>query len=197
MVYKSTLYKTKAIIEGITGKKVILYLPEDVSEVNVTADGYPAKVTIGLASDFITDEGRFKYPSMNRAYIELEHELSHVLFKSRSIAKLAYRLAGKFTKQFMDVANLFEDERVESLWGAVYKGSRRNFESKNKWFLKRGVVRETDPISALAAVRAGAEVGELPSFCREIGSSWRRSTGLGTTWVRLGGSHSGLPSGLQ
>lgn len=119
---KTTAYKTVETFSGITQRK--LWLKHD--------ENGPARTDGHCITVDMNDENM---------YLLVEHELSHILFKSDSVAKAKFvatysQLVVSFAKeqgQTVDVdavcdlvdltLNIVEDRRVDSLWGLLYSGS--------------------------------------------------------------------------
>ena len=119
---RAVLYKTVDTFSGIIQRK--LWLTHD-SKGSARTDGH--SITVDLDDDDV--------------YRKVEHELSHILFKSDSTAKVLFVetysahvvafaaahgqvLDVPMVRDLVDFTlNLIEDHRVDSLWGLLYPGS--------------------------------------------------------------------------
>ena len=157
----SVAYKTVDVFSGITGRRLFLKDGKGVPH----TDGYTISVPF--------DSKRF--------YNVVEHELSHVLFKSDG------KLKAEFVSQYAAIINnaalsqgvgiprgdlvrllnlmvgLLEDHRVSSLWGDMYPGSYKIFREGNVEIIKGAKINPQESIVSLFFyVESGLPTGDGP-----------------------------------
>ncbi|RLJ03512.1 MAG: hypothetical protein DRP11_00530 [Candidatus Aenigmatarchaeota archaeon] len=152
-VGRDVFHKTKNIVNELKRKRVKLYIEPGAEPC------YDHK----RQAIFLPHEK----PLTLKTYTLLEHELSHVLFDSKDPDSAVRRILEVFgfpynSRNYVPIfiaLNAFEDERVESLWGRIYRGTARRFRILRKTFFEELKITE-DPVGALL----NAFVGEPPIY---------------------------------
>ena len=173
---KNAFHKTVGIFEELTHKEIQLELIdsypryEEFLHNRRYRNRLKNKTRLLNQESFIENERLGNYLicifvyDENDSYTILEHHLSHILFESpiHNLPEITQELtqdSAKFqnfqrlsTLSVQAIFNLFEDQRMESLWGQIYRGSKHRFyEMNSKINVKFESV--TNPIEALWASR--------------------------------------------
>jgi len=176
---KSAMYKTVEIFARLTERKLWL---KDGSWAQT--NGYEIVVP------FDRDD----------AYLLLEHELSHIVFKSDAHAVRAFiaRYAplvnaaakkqgvsipqGEINAFVNSIVQILEDHRVNSLWSVLYPGSYKRMLGFDRAFLKKKAY--SSPTSSLLDYFCWVEVGLEPPQCRFDTYRATLQAALNNVWKR-------------
>lgn len=122
---KDMYSQTSGIFSEIVGRKI---LPLFDARNEFQTDG---------TEIYMPEQYESPYDDWSAMYTQFEHELGHIVFDTDTelLNYYAHKQPGAWSRGGRILLDILEDERIESLWGAVYPGSNKRFKKLKEKFM--------------------------------------------------------------